>query len=401
MSSFLPEEIIENILTRLPVKSISRFKCVSKNWYHFFQNPNFIKNHLNHAIQMKKFNILVTNQGDIDDTNTEPYITSIDYIVLPSTSSPFVGHALNIDYPYMDRKCKRQILGSSNGLVCIQPWGEESRTMCIWNPATREYKEVPEPSWKSKHGNFVYGFGFDCKNGDYKVLRFGSFILLGEESEASVYSLASSSWKKLGSIPYNFSFNITKGFLLDGVLHWVAVPIGPIPRSSVIVCYNISDETFYNVPLPNENLSDVENICMVYLGVWEGKLCLLHKNHMEEDPDTCTHQNDHIEVWTMMDNKWSKDWKITAHMADMEYVSAIQTLPNGEILCDGGPMVDEDGIGLLAYDPNLERVRALKIHGFPECYDMETYIETLTALNSGTYVGEEVNQDREETENNG
>ncbi|RZC80131.1 hypothetical protein C5167_042708 [Papaver somniferum] len=109
---------------------------------------------------------------------------------------------------------------------------------------------------------------------------------------------------------------------------------------------------------------------------------------MEEDPDTCMHQNDQIEVWTMMDNKWSKDWKITAHMTDMEYVSAIQTLPNGEILCEGGPMVDEGGIGLLAYDPNLERVRALRIHGFPEWYDMGTYIETLTALDSETSVVE-------------
>ncbi|KAI3964501.1 hypothetical protein MKW92_001667, partial [Papaver armeniacum] len=99
----------------------------------------------------------------------------------------------------------------------------------------------------------------------------------------------------------------------------------------------------------------------------------------------CTHQNDHVDVWTMMDNKWSKHSKITAHMTDMYYGRPIQTLQNGEILIEGGPRKEEEDIGLISYDPQLQRVRALKIHGDPVESDVDTYIETLVPLNSGTY----------------
>ncbi|KAI3912594.1 hypothetical protein MKW92_019803 [Papaver armeniacum] len=273
------------------------------------------------------------------------------------------------------------ILGSCDGLVCInEPCPEIS--ICIWNPATREYKQVPEPDWESY--TTAHGFGFDCKNDDYKLLGIESYGE-GEDSEASLYSLASNSWKELGIIPYDFSsVMLNKGLLVNGVLRWITTDPRTALKSSIVVCYDISDETFHHVPLPNKNPREIGDR---HLGVWEGKLCLLSSmNHME-DPDICAHQNDHIDVWTMMDNKWSKQLKITAHMTDMYYLSPIQTLQNGEILFTGGAK-GEPGVGLISYDPNLDRVRALKIHGFPEWSDEHTYIETLVALNSGTYVGQ-------------
>ncbi|KAM7488734.1 hypothetical protein LguiB_026218 [Lonicera macranthoides] len=37
----IPDEIIDNILLRLPVKSLLRFKCVSKRWLSTISDPNF------------------------------------------------------------------------------------------------------------------------------------------------------------------------------------------------------------------------------------------------------------------------------------------------------------------------------------------------------------------------
>ncbi|KAI3908069.1 hypothetical protein MKW98_003714 [Papaver atlanticum] len=104
-----------------------------------------------------------------------------------------------------------------------------------------------------------------------------------------------------------------------------------------------------------------------------------------EDADICTHQNDYVNVWTMTDNIWSRHSDITADGSDMFYGGPIQTLQNGEILFEGGPRVEE-GSSLLSYDPSLETTRTLKIHDFPYESIVETYIETLVALNSGTYV---------------
>ncbi|KAI3900859.1 hypothetical protein MKW92_018512 [Papaver armeniacum] len=172
-------------------------------------------------------------------------------------------------------------------------------------------------------------------------------------------------------MPIDFYFGVNKGRLHNGVLHWMATGI----NSNVIVCFDISDETFREVPLPKKISNEDEDPYDSDLGIWEGKLCILHRNHK------------HIDVWTMMDDKWSKPLKITAQITDLYYGRPIQTLQNGEILLFGVPLVEE-GLRLMSYDPKLERARVTEIYGFPEEFEVEAYIETLVALNSGTYVGQ-------------
>ncbi|XP_026436019.1 nucleolin-like [Papaver somniferum] len=97
----------------------------------------------------------------------------------------------------------------------------------------------------------------------------------------------------------------------------------------------------------------------------------------------------------MSDNTWSKLPDITAQLARLHYERPIQTLRNGEILFEGGPEKG-NGFGLISYDPKLdERTRVLRIHGFPYSRDLETYIETIVSVNSGTYVAQ---QGKEETD---
>ena len=45
--SHLPDDIVLNILSRLPVKSLLRFRCVCKTWDSSITTPNFISTHLN------------------------------------------------------------------------------------------------------------------------------------------------------------------------------------------------------------------------------------------------------------------------------------------------------------------------------------------------------------------
>lgn len=49
--SNLYEDVTLNILSRLPVKTLSRFKCVSKQWNFLLSSPNFVKLHLSRASQ--------------------------------------------------------------------------------------------------------------------------------------------------------------------------------------------------------------------------------------------------------------------------------------------------------------------------------------------------------------
>lgn len=44
----LPEDVIIEILLRLPVNSLLKFKSVCRNWYSLIKSPNFIRKHMNH-----------------------------------------------------------------------------------------------------------------------------------------------------------------------------------------------------------------------------------------------------------------------------------------------------------------------------------------------------------------
>ena len=74
----LPEELLMEILSRLPVKYLLRFRSVSKYWFSLIQNPSFISlNHNraqnNHCLLVKRLLhgdgvlSLVPNEDPIND----------------------------------------------------------------------------------------------------------------------------------------------------------------------------------------------------------------------------------------------------------------------------------------------------------------------------------------------
>ncbi|XP_026446520.1 F-box/kelch-repeat protein At3g06240-like isoform X2 [Papaver somniferum] len=276
------------------------------------------------------------------------------------------------------------IYGSCNGLVCIEP----RQSVCIWNPSTKEYKQVPEipiefpsPAAEDAIGGYktAYGFGFDHTIDDYKLLRIVGFVV-GEVSEARVYTLGSNSWRSLGFIPYNFYDGRNSGLFINGLLYWIATRHGIGSEfSRVIVSFDICDETFHELPLPNNYLTED---FISGLGVWDGKLCVLgaHYEH---------HHRDHYDVWIMKDDLWRKHLTITAETG-VYYSNLIQVFQNGHVLLLGF-MTEENTDSLHVYDPKLERARNLEICGLPTDFEIETYIGTLVSLNSGTYVGKEQN----------
>ncbi|PNX70663.1 F-box/kelch-repeat protein, partial [Trifolium pratense] len=46
---FLPEELILDVVSFLPVKSLIRLKCVRKSWKSLISEPTFVKLHLNRS----------------------------------------------------------------------------------------------------------------------------------------------------------------------------------------------------------------------------------------------------------------------------------------------------------------------------------------------------------------
>ncbi|CAL1353008.1 unnamed protein product [Linum trigynum] len=194
MNPNIPEELITDILWRLPINKpscVARFRCVCKSWCALLSNPSFIlrEDPLDSDLQ-----ILI----NFDNENDEPVYSLLSADTLdPLLPSP-VSLPFNAENPLEHGGRIITIAGSCNGLICIS---RDRDGLILWNPATAETKLVPpSPSrpqclWSLD----AVGFGFDSETNDYKVIRQvkdekGS-CKCGYISE--VYSLRNDSWTRL------------------------------------------------------------------------------------------------------------------------------------------------------------------------------------------------------------
>ncbi|KAI3894636.1 hypothetical protein MKX03_016800, partial [Papaver bracteatum] len=90
----------------------------------------------------------------------------------------------------------------------------------------------------------------------------------GDLSIAEVYSERTNTWKADHPIPYNFTFGNWSGVLVSETLHWIANHCSGSETQSVVLSFGIRDESFKEVPLP-------ENVTSVKLGVLGGDLCVI------------------------------------------------------------------------------------------------------------------------------
>ncbi|XP_058211844.1 F-box protein CPR1-like [Rhododendron vialii] len=135
----LPDGIIFDTLSRLPVKPLCRFKSVSKPWLALITEPHFIKSHLTQSMKNN------TNQKLIIASPTSHSVYSVDY------QSP--DHTIaNLEVPCTS---KVEIMSSCNGVMVLLGTGDE---LCLWNPSIRMYRKFSQPEYP--RGEFrVYGLG--------------------------------------------------------------------------------------------------------------------------------------------------------------------------------------------------------------------------------------------------
>ncbi|KAI7980673.1 F-box/kelch-repeat protein [Camellia lanceoleosa] len=168
---YLPIEIIFDILNRLPVKSLLRFRCVCKTFRHVISNPTFISSHLLHHH---------TNTTAATIFTFKHRSSSILSILQSSSSSQ---NPTILVHPFPNHTRDLHLIGSINGLLCL------SRTLhfhqrillLLWNPATKLFKSLPPPTIQitPRFLQLSLGFGFrfhsTTSSSDYKVVRIVSF----------------------------------------------------------------------------------------------------------------------------------------------------------------------------------------------------------------------------------
>ncbi|XP_043693184.1 F-box protein CPR1-like [Telopea speciosissima] len=305
----LPEEIIADILSRLPVKSLLRFRCVCKPWFALITDPAFIKMHLSQSLATN------SNLCLIFKTHLIPSLATNSNFSLNFNSSNLRSveldvceqeAAVELDHPLKSLVYEPFVLGSCNGLLCISNYNDED--IFLWNPSTRTHKKLPIIT--NPFTRFVaYGFGYDPITDDYKLVRvqqqFSGHNNYDLHSEVKVYSLSTNSWRTIGDMPFFHTILSKSGVLANSTLHWQT---GTHNEFNVIASFDLKDEKFREIPLPDfvdeaPREFGLRNFEMT-MGVLGGQLCLL-----------CNFTwDDHIELWVMKDysvkDSWAKQFSI-------------------------------------------------------------------------------------------
>ncbi|KAL4580327.1 hypothetical protein LXL04_016517 [Taraxacum kok-saghyz] len=278
----LPESIMADILSRLPVKKIIQSKCVCKQFQNIVLDSSFA--HLHFSRSPTGFMIL--HFGGFSSEILPGILTLVEVDDQLHhhrfLHDPVMNLDLNLSPNFQNFHCFQ--VGSVNGLICLAQFGLEIDDMYICNPSTREYIILPaQNSLDEDYENIVCCFGIGSLTHEYKVIRI---FEIDEISEAKIYTLGTGQWRRLGHVPY--SINESYAPFLNGHAHWITY----YPQK--ICVFNFDNETFELFPSP-PSIKESQ-IHLRRLGVLKGCLCV-------SDTYECK-----LVVWVMKEYGVKKSW---------------------------------------------------------------------------------------------
>ncbi|XP_031259307.1 F-box protein CPR1-like [Pistacia vera] len=377
------EELILEILIRLPVKSLVRFRCVSKSWCAWIDSQHFISLHLQHSINTQtNLHVILSDC----ENKTDHYSLAFDE-VFDEPLTKF-NNVFTSDKGY-------KIVGSCNGLLCLSYSIPKNERLILWNPFTRRYKKLPTARVSKLRLSpaYRYGFGYDDVSNDYKVLKlipsYGlkSYRHIGNEAE--VYSLRLNSWKRIENFPYSEFKFLRSACFVNGSLYWLVyfesyrMEAQDFESPWLIVAFSLEDEEFRELPLPSTSNKDDD---LKYLGVGEsydfdlavldGCLCFLK-----------IYDSNTVEVWVMKQYGEEEFWSrlhllIPDSFYDLDesgFVKSLAYSKNGEKL-----LLETQQKALIWYD--LKKSDN-KVYTFPDVlpyFDANMCFESLVSLGDGS-----------------
>ncbi|KAL7178001.1 hypothetical protein ACSBR2_031206 [Camellia fascicularis] len=269
----LPHQIILNILSRLPVKSLLRSKLVCKEWRHSISTPQFTKLHLSQS------QLTTTHHVALLESRNPPSSIALRSIESHSDESVIEIHN-SFKYAYPNSK----IISSCNGLLLI---ALSQKTFIVWNPSTREYEHLGcLPHFLS----FVFilsGLGYDKLVDEYKVVMAIRVIENNEsdcEKNIYFYCYSSKCEGEPRSIKMDFPYTIlkdTSATVVNGVPHWL-VNHDRGEKSPVIIYFDFVAEVFVELTQPSYGHESLD-ISKFDLGVLGGCLSIVcHREHYVE-----------------------------------------------------------------------------------------------------------------------
>lgn len=236
-------DLLTEILVCLPVKSLVRFKFVSKHWESLISSPQFCRclypdsHKVSGLLILHKRSNLINPEHDFVPLRNET-------IGAPFKSLTFVNHPSGL-----------RILQSCRGLLFCSSLRNKKfdHDYYIFNPTTKQFVELPQP------GGRVYGINIAYdpeKSLHYKVVCLrGSDSSGGNKNDFSsyqieLYSSETRSWRVSGdAFTRHIGMQYENGVFWNGVIHWINC-------HDTSLYFKVDEEQLGEMPMPTTQVPD-------------------------------------------------------------------------------------------------------------------------------------------------
>ncbi|XP_074364465.1 F-box/kelch-repeat protein At3g23880-like [Apium graveolens] len=282
MSSFT-DDLWTEILLRLPIKSLLRFKSVCKSWFSIISSHRFAKSH--HAIAGTDDQVVIVH--------LEPNDNDFDADVDGSFSLIHLGsepNCKNLDFPYSQGEYPSKdifstLIGSHFGIVCVSvdvsDWSVTNNNFDIylWNPATKHSKLIPRYNKSDNaYTSGSLGFAFDHIDSDFKLVKVQS-----RDFFAKVYSSNRNEWRCIEPRP----IDVPQRNVFDICFHGFLFAIG---NNSGMMAFNLNKELFIcDINLPVTSFDDAQSSTKTRVSNFNDTIAVIF----------CTMDNGKIQLWTL------------------------------------------------------------------------------------------------------
>lgn len=264
----LSDDLIIEILSKLPVDSLVRFKGVQKSWSSLFESDFFVTKHSRNYVYSDVC-LLVKSTSD----HQRRVVSTLSLFTHDenNTFSPMK----DVDLSFCKDFYASSMTANVEGYICF--YGAHSQNIAIANPGIRKFWRLPESSvpipviYGERCGchNGQVGIGIDPNTNDLKIVRvlnicLSSLTPVGNKAE--VYTLSSDSWRQIdfpGQLAFFYAscfYDTRMDSYWNGAYHWTVqmeyyTHKEGRDHGSGILSFDMSDEAFQFRPLPLDFVS--------------------------------------------------------------------------------------------------------------------------------------------------
>ncbi|XP_065870156.1 F-box/LRR-repeat/kelch-repeat protein At1g09650-like [Euphorbia lathyris] len=364
-ASPFPSKILQNILSRLDVKTLLRFKLVSKPWLSLISSPDFYDSHSSES--QKKLHLLLRSTISHDNDSGYSY---------QFYSAKFNGTANSVHtttFTAMVDGAIKLVLPSCRGLVCF---ATESRVY-VYNPATLRLLTLPFFSPNSGTRVCGFGFGYVGASKSYKVVRF-FYRKYSKKIECSVLKFQFGAkdsevvWEVLEQACPYFVQEFSRPAFVSDTIYWKIdwyqnrmqnrCP-SPSHNNHNILSFNIEDDNFAVIPNPSDwkYRQESEPYKWTQLVNLDNMLCMVQISAAN------------AQIWMRRDQEWQKGGVIDFEGLGPTLIGAAVCIKDGEIIFSSHH-------NLVFYNIRTRRFRRVQISSNANAHDLVTYWESLFLL---------------------